>query len=448
MKLAFYALVFFCSQTLLFAQKSDSLIYPEVGKPMPDFFLQNIKYYPKRAASLRDFRGKWLLLDFWSKSCNACFLSFPHTNIIQKELGDQVQVMLVGMQDKEGQIEPMYAKFKERQHLIMPCAFDSALADRFDIYFVPHSIVIDDKGIVQSITTSVNVSDMREFIAGRTPPIPKAYRRMSEYDAEDKRYYYNPGNPFLVNNNGGKDTDFVFRTVLSSWNRNFHYQSVPSSITQDKVNGRFQVLGVPLAHLFNFAYFGIANWDNGDTIRYGKYCNHPILEVRDSSQFNYSYKYSRNIYCYSLIMPPAACTEAALKSALQRDLTTYFGFEAAIETHKCPYWKLAATRDAYNKLKTKGGATSRHEIVSNAGLIAHNWPFGNLIRWVRANHPDEVFFDETGIVENVDITLDCIPTDLDDLKSALKLYGLDLVKAEKDMKVVVIRDKKEPNSQP
>jgi hypothetical protein len=54
--------------------------YPEVGKPCPDFTLHNIEYYSKKEASVKDFRGKWLILDFWNKGCGACIASFPKIN--------------------------------------------------------------------------------------------------------------------------------------------------------------------------------------------------------------------------------------------------------------------------------------------------------------------------------------------------------------------------------
>jgi hypothetical protein len=51
------------------AQSTDTgyKCYPEVGKPCPDFTLNNVAYYSKKKVSLNDFKGKWLILDFWNK---------------------------------------------------------------------------------------------------------------------------------------------------------------------------------------------------------------------------------------------------------------------------------------------------------------------------------------------------------------------------------------------
>jgi hypothetical protein len=127
-----------------------------------------------------------------------------------------------------------------------------------------------------------------------------------------------------------------------------------------------------------------------------------------------------------------------MEEAMQRDLQTFFGYEAKVETRMCPYWKLIATDQAKIKLKTKGGPPFFKGIVK-ASFTARNWDFGNLIRSIR-DFNDGIFFDETGITGNVDISMDCIMTDLNDIRKSLQTNGLDLVPAEKPMKVLVISD--------
>jgi thiol-disulfide isomerase/thioredoxin len=437
----------FCTISLL-GQTADTLSYPEVGKPMPDLTLRNIKYYAKKSARVADFRGKWLLLDFWDIHCTACIGSFPHINEIQAKLGEKVQVMLVGRQDEGNQIEPMYKKFKERMHLALPCSFDSLLVDRLDIAVVPHSILIDDKGIVQFIASSFSVADVEGFLAG-TPPrdLPKAYRRMHDTInvsvVKEEHYDFNADKPLLLNANGGKDSDFLFRSILSAWDRSKHRQYTPSTINEDASKGSFQVLGAPLEWLYNYAYFSYGTWGFYDPAHYGKYYLHPVLEVRDSSRFKYSFKYSRNIFSYSLIMPAGTCTEQSMKLALQRELETYSGFEASVETRNCPCWKLVASDKAKEKLKTKAKVRSYKPLGYGTGFTARNYSMGDLLYWITSNQQERVIVDATGIVDNLDITMDCIPTDLNDLQHGLRANGLDLVPAEIPMRVVVIRDKKE-----
>jgi len=423
-------------------QEPNSLAYPEEGKPMPECLIQHIKYYPVRQAQLADFLGKWLLLDFWNVNCGACVLSFPRINEIQQQLGDRVQVMMVGIQDKQNRIQPMYAKFKEREHLVMPCAFDSALATRFDIYTAPHSILIDDRGIVRCVTTSFNVDDIRAFLRGHPPVMPKTYRRMND-DAPvvGTRYTFDANKPYLVNSNGGQETAFIFRSIFSAWSGAMQDVYFPSSISQDLLKGQFQVLGTPLEWLFNFEHFGRGIWNFEDTIFYKVY-NHAILEVHDSSKFKYSYKYNRNLYAYSLVFPKEMATESYVRSVLKKDLSAYWGLESTIETRDCAVWVLKASDLARQTLKTRGGPEQQNQIISHASFMARDSPFSKLLAWIRINQSDKIIFDDTGITGNIDITMDCIPTDIDDLISGLRKNGIELIKTTKPMRVVVIKDAK------
>jgi hypothetical protein len=263
---------------------------------------------------------------------------------------------------------------------------------------------------------------------------------MHEDEREAGKIAYDADKPFLVGGNGTKDTDFIFRSILSAWNPRIHHQSVPSAIEAHAIKtGRFQVLGAPLDLLYKYAFFGDGGWVSDDTARYGRYYNTLILEVADSSSFQYSYKYGRNIYSYSLMAPPEKLTKMRLQEAMQRDLQTFFGFEPEIETRECPYWRLVATGGAKTRLKARGDSTY-FEGLPKASFKARNWPFNNLIGMIRDFNPG-IFLDETGIQENVDIDMDCILTDIDDIKKALQSNGLDLVLGEREMKVLVIKDR-------
>ena len=434
--------MFFFSRVGVLGQSIDTMAYPEVGKPMPELTIHNIKYFPKKSARISDFKGKWLLLDFWSIYCGACIERFPNINEMQEKLGDSIQTLLVGIQDERELIEPMYAKFRERQHLVMPCAFDSNLANRLNIGAVPHSILIDNKGIVRCIASSFNMADIEGFLTGNPPMLSSYSRWIHEMNNEREEHYdFNYQEPLLINNNGGNDTDFLFRSILSKWDRNLHHQYVPLKITQNIINGRFQVLGVPLEWLYNYAFFGQRDWDFHDTTRYGKDFVYPILEIEDSSRFKYSYKYSQNIYSYSLSLPPGLCTEQSIKRALQRELEACFGFETKLETRDCPCWKLIANEGAREKLKTKVKIPYYRQLAYRTGFIAGNYSFKSLVDWIRVNQQNKVVLDAAGIDGNIDISMDCIPTDFSDLKNVLHQNGLELVPSKVPMRVVVIRDK-------
>jgi uncharacterized protein (TIGR03435 family) len=205
---------------------------------------------------------------------------------------------------------------------------------------------------------------------------------------------------------------------------------------------------VPLYALYNFAYLGKWDWDSGDTILNGKFLPKPILEIKDSSlfQFDYTVDAGRGTYNYNLTIPAPEVTKNNLMSIMQKDLKTVFKYEVSIENRKTPVWKLVARPGVIEKLKTNGNKKSATPGTHVAGFTLINWPSEILIAelsfYLGERYSGEVFVDETGLTGNIDFTIEADMTNLEDIRKQLQKQGLDLVKGEKEMKALVIRDAK------
>jgi len=126
---------------------------------------------------------------------------------------------------------------------------------------------------------------------------------------------------------------------------------------------------------------------------------------------------------------------------MQTELETIFGYTAKIEMRPMPVWRLIALPGAAAKLATKGGIPqSSGDAV---GFKMSNINPKSLLDFVtRYLQVDMVpFFDETGIKDNIDITVDALMTDPADIRRALNDYNLDLILDKKEMLVIVIKDK-------
>jgi hypothetical protein len=105
-----------------------------------------------------------------------------------------------------------------------------------------------------------------------------------------------------------------------------------------------------------------------------------------------------------------------------------------------PYWKLVAMEGAGEKLRSKGKREFRGDGYTS--VTYNNEPVSQTIFMLWAKHQLEPpFIDETGIKFNIDLTIDGFLNDLNDVKKSLQKSGLDLTKGQKEMKVIVIRDK-------
>jgi thiol-disulfide isomerase/thioredoxin len=421
------------------AQTETKIEYPTVGKKCPDIVLKNIKYFSKKKASLSEFSGKWLVLDFWNKHCAACVASFPRTNALQKQFAGKVQFMLVGIQDPEKQIEKKYELYRERENLEMPCSFDSVLARQWGIEAGPYIIVIDNHGVVQGITAGLYRDQIQTFLAGGKPDLAPVYS-IDPNDTVDQRVSFDASQAFLINGNGGPDSSFLFRSILARFNFFKQQQFLPMSIGDSRHSSRFQVLGVPLYMLYNYAYFGVPfpGGTIGDSTR-GRYQDFPILEIRDSSIFQSSTGDNKNLFSYSLILPPQDTTSESLQQAMQRDLQNYFGYEASVEIRKCDCWEIMTTNKAKEKLKSKGFGKELIQLTKY-GYKARNYPFDDFLNNLCLKFQHEIIFDSSGIVGNIDFTLeDAKWINIEDARKSLASTGIELVHTKREMKVVVIR---------
>ncbi len=162
-------------------------ILPEVGKPMPDFKLTDVHYYKKKRATLADFKGQWLIMDFWNQYCGVCLASQPRMDTLQKKFAGRVQVLLIGYTgsqyihvSNDKSIRKLYERNRIENKLSLAIAFDSLLMHAYRIKPTPYIIVIDPDGIVRAITTRITVKSLDDLIAGRAAALTNAYHSREE----------------------------------------------------------------------------------------------------------------------------------------------------------------------------------------------------------------------------------------------------------------------------
>jgi peroxiredoxin len=428
---------------ILFAQQKD---YPEVGKPCPDFKLMDITHYHDRTASLHDFKGKWLVLDFWNRGCMGCVESFPKMNSLYKECRDKMELISVGYTGSQYYkssddkiIRNLYSKLQQRLNLEIPEAFDSTMFHQFGIEGCPYIVIVNPNGIVKAITISVTAQDMKELISGNTPELEPA---LNKWQSEDRDDLFDFKKPLLVDNNGGSDSDFLFRSLLTKFHQPIPFLNTYYFVPSPK-NNEVRLAGLTVSNLYQIAYGDtVIPFPQSQTSCYGEWWLKPILEVADTSVF-YRGRGEEGLYCYDLIVPPAMANRLYMKEMMKQDLKNYFGYDVKVEKRIMPYWRLIATPDAEKILKTKGGKP----IWEGDGLTKlgfTNQPVSNLIKALWARHQSEPpFIDETSITTNLDLTLAGFLKDVPDLKILLQKNGLDLVEGRKEMNVIVIRDSRE-----
>lgn len=129
---------------------------PEFGKPQvqagylaPDFELTTLD---GASASLSDYRGKKVILNFWATWCPPCKAEMPHMqNFYEKNKDNGIEVVtvnLTNMENSRGNIN----KFVEDYSLSFPVLLDEdgAIGTQYQAFTIPTSYIIDSNGIIST----------------------------------------------------------------------------------------------------------------------------------------------------------------------------------------------------------------------------------------------------------------------------------------------------------
>ncbi len=381
---------------------------------MPDIVIGRDK---ERSFRVNELRGRFVILDFYTSGCIACFKSLPQLKELQEKHGGLFEFITVGKEDKS--VRKVYEKYNALFDLKFKYVFDSAVFRLLNIEEVPKYVWIDDNGIVQGITgkSEVTEKNLIKFLDRRPVRIVDKLKRS-----------VNPGLPLLIRNNGAPDSLFLIRSVLFKWNDSLDYLWAPS-IDYSITPSTFQVMNVTLGDLFNYAWFGHDKWLYGNEL-YGKVWKEPIWETEDTAL-----KIEK--YGYSITVPPLRFSRLVLQQSLKEDIWRYTGLRAREEMRKVSCWKLIATKSAKQRLLTKGKPPNIS--VSKIGVELRNKPLKHLLYTLNVRTLlNEVIIDETGIKGNVDLDLRAVMSNLDDVNRGLSLSGLKLVPSQIMMRALVI----------
>ena len=133
-------------------------VYPypkaELGKPCvdSDFFDVNGKKY-----RIADFRGKYVLLDFWANYCGACIEAFPHIGKLQQQYADQLTVISISVDKIDTWKNSPHQKEITWHSLNDGGGLWGGIAGSYDIMAMPTYILISPDGTYQARLTSEDI---------------------------------------------------------------------------------------------------------------------------------------------------------------------------------------------------------------------------------------------------------------------------------------------------
>lgn len=118
----------------------------QLSKPAPDFTLNDIDGSKVRLA---DFKGRVVVLNFWSTTCAPCVAEIPALNTLYRDLkGRGLIVLGISLDRSAKPVRELAATHHITYPLLMDCQ-QEVYFDTYALFGQPVSIVIDRSGVVQ-----------------------------------------------------------------------------------------------------------------------------------------------------------------------------------------------------------------------------------------------------------------------------------------------------------
>jgi peroxiredoxin len=116
-----------------------------VGTPAPDFTLSNLE---GKEVKLSQFKGKVVLLNFWSSWCIPCRSEMPTIELLHREYKDKGLIVL-GIDDEESQKQ---AAFLQKFGFSFTSLVESKrqASNLYSIGGIPTTVLIDQQGKIKA----------------------------------------------------------------------------------------------------------------------------------------------------------------------------------------------------------------------------------------------------------------------------------------------------------
>lgn len=393
-----------------------------VGQRVPDVRLEMVNYHAP-SARLSDFKGKLLLLDFWATWCGNCKAAMPRLEAIQKEFGDQVQVLLVNSSDTQEKVEAYFDKWRapDGNRFRLASAVNGAELGRlFPHKLIPHVVWIDPEGTLKATTSTdeVTPANIRKMLHEGNPQL------VSKVDKDLER-------PLFTEKDLPEKDLLHYSILLQGW-----VEGVPSG-SKIRRNGQIvrgaAITNTPILDMFKIAKQALYPelGQKGLVLD----VQHAAPLVQEESGLSKERWLKENAYSYDLVVPEGKAD--AMFSYMLEDLNKYSGYRASLEQREQDCL-LLVRKGRKNHLQTKGGQPQNRLFQKDAPAM-QNLPVSMLVGRLNSSGLPQLVVDNTGYTGNIDLVLTTIPEDLPSLRRELQTHGLDLKKSRRKASVLVLR---------
>jgi len=401
----------------------------KVGEPLPDNFWTTslpMVNHSKKTLNLSEDKSKLILIDFWNTWCSACLMNIPKIISLQQKFRDRIRILPVSNQDKPA-LDKFFASQNGKKYNSLTSVYsDSYFHQLFPHAGVPFIIWVKD-GKLLSTTDATQLSEetINEILGGKQSSLQTIIQMDRKRPLMLSEDYDRQKNIQLLN------YSFFAKGPIPDIGSGGTFRTTPSGT----INGR-QFTNLPLWDMYYSIGFELFRQQSKESFT-GK---RMLIEVEEPKKLMLQQKAdgsndTSNLYNYEFIIPENKAD--ALYQYMLEDINRYSGYTVTLE--KRPVQCLVLIRTSQkDKLASKGG--EKRSTFPRTPSILRNAPLRNMINMLNGEIPiKEIFIDETGYTGNVDLEVSGIK-DIPTLSKELQKYDLDLIPAERNLLMMIIKD--------
>ncbi len=403
-----------------------------IGDSMPLITFSNVYNQHHVPLSPQDYKGKLVIIDFWSHWCGSCIEAFPKMEKLQKEFGDKIKVLLVTPDKKEDVIK-LFKRFKIPELTILYA--DTLLSSMFPHITVPHHVWINPDGRIQFITDGYNATaqNISKVLEGKTIKL-QLKKELTDVDIDAD----------LWKEGNGRFQKYItnYSFVMSKVKENWHGGGFSFLRDTNNRTCSFKFVNVPLLDFYRVAFGGaidfmVTDFASSNRIQIIGAAVHEFLDYPVETDSIPSWE-ERNLICYESKWKIQ--NDSLAYQYLRDDANRFFPFSVKVETKEVACYIL---KRASNFSGTKSDSEEKVFEYTDSFYTQRNMPILYFVESLRSSellkHLPVV--DETNYTENVDLHLTNAFTNIETLRNQLLQNGFLLEEGKRKIRMLVIDNK-------
>jgi thiol-disulfide isomerase/thioredoxin len=399
-----------------------------IGDHLPSGIeFQTVLNNKEKPIHLDDYRGNYLILQFWAPTCSASISSLPKTEQLNEQFGDRLEILPVTV-FSEAQIRETLEAFPTLRDLDLPLAVNAREVYRhFPHSVIPHFVVLSPEGEVLAITGLEDMTEKNLNLLINENQV--AFRTKS-----DTQTRLDPASKLISENPQISNKNIWFQSAFTGY-----IPEVTGSLTQNQ--GEFfhiRIVNMTLLYHYRLAYSERSLTDyfgknRIETIGFDPNELEPEGKGLDYKDWKAE---GGHVFGYELIAPNHLNPYELMREDLKRFLPH---IQATVETK--PRTVLALVQQE-GKSFPKSAVTQKSYKTGPQGLSMRMYPLDGFVYHLNAGflrtNPIPIT-NRTGIDYPIDLDLDARLTDVESLRAALRQNGLDLIERVEEIPVLVLR---------